>query len=87
MTWPKQNSLTRAMHKCSEKLGSLVSSLTVAEFKERLDKCPWKNTEVGSFGEAVFFTLFWDNLEPLRGRMYRKRVEAQDKTGSHYRDY
>jgi hypothetical protein len=39
MTWTKQNSLTRDMHKCSEKVGSLGSSLSVTEFKERLDKC------------------------------------------------
>lgn len=46
-----------------------------------------ENTEVGSFGKAVFFRLFCDNLEPLRGGMYRKRVEAKDKTSGHCRDY
>lgn len=45
-----------------------------------------ENTEVGSFGKAVFFRLFCDNL-PLRGGMYRKRVEAKDKTSGHCRDY
>ena len=30
------------MRKCHEKLGSIVGSLSVAEFKEKLDKCPQK---------------------------------------------
>lgn len=43
--------------------------------------------EVGSFGKAVIFSLFCDHLEPLRGRVYRKRVEAEGKTGGPCRDY
>lgn len=54
MTWPKQN-LTRDMHKCSEKLGSIVSSLSVSEFKERLDKCPWKILKWEALVKQCFF--------------------------------
>lgn len=46
-----------------------MSRPSVAEFKEKMDKCPPKNIDLRGFDKAVFCTLFCDDLEPSRGRM------------------